>query len=160
MNDTAAIPVLDIVSDVVCPWCYVGKRRLERALATLEDFPITVRWRPYELNPTLPRAGMDRREYCERKFGSLEQARRLYARVEAAAAEDDLPMHVERIARTPNTRSAHRLVELAGEHGCQDAVARLADPGPHAVFGARRPGQPPVLVRRHRAAAADRSRLR
>lgn len=122
MNDTAAIPVLDIVSDVVCPWCYVGKRRLERALATLEDFPITIRWRPYELNPTLPRAGMDRREYCERKFGSLDQARRLYARVEAAAAEDDLPMHVERITRTPNTRSAHRLVELAGEHGCQDAV--------------------------------------
>ena len=83
-TDTAT-PLLEIVSDVVCPWCYVGKRRLSQALAQLEDFPLRIRWRPYELNPTMPREGMARREYCERKFGSLQQANQLYARVVAAA---------------------------------------------------------------------------
>ena len=120
-TDTAT-PLLEIVSDVVCPWCYVGKRRLSQALAQLEDFPLRIRWRAYELNPTMPREGMARREYCERKFGSLQQANQLYARVVAAAHEDGLELHVERIARTPNTRAAHRLIEWADQEGCQDAV--------------------------------------
>lgn len=121
-SDTAATPVLEIVSDVVCPWCYVGKRRLAQALAQLEDFPLTIRWRPFELNPGMPRNGMPRREYCERKFGSLENANRLYARVVAAAHEDGLTINVERMTRTPNTRAAHRLIEWADGEGRQDAL--------------------------------------
>ncbi|MEX2482160.1 MAG: DsbA family oxidoreductase [Gammaproteobacteria bacterium] len=114
---------LDIVSDVVCPWCYIGKHRLTRALALLEDAPpLDIRWRPFELNPTLPAAGMDRRAYCVAKFGSVERANALYANVAANAHADGLPMAVERIARTPNTRRAHRLIELAQTHACQDAV--------------------------------------
>lgn len=116
------IPMLEIVSDVVCPWCYVGKQRLTQALHRLGDFPLHIRWQPFELNPGMPREGMARREYCERKFGSLEQAQQLYARVVAAAEADGLELKIERIARTPNTRAAHRLIEFAGEHACQDAV--------------------------------------
>jgi len=125
MSSTAAPPRarLDIVSDVVCPWCYIGKHRLERALEQLGgSIALDIRWRPFELNPTLPAAGMDRREYCTLKFGSIERARQLYENVAANAHADGLPMHVERIARTPNTRRAHRLIELAYEQDCQDAV--------------------------------------
>jgi predicted DsbA family dithiol-disulfide isomerase len=125
MSSTVVPPQarLDIVSDVVCPWCYIGKHRLERALALLGDHvALDIRWRPFELNPTLPTAGMDRREYCTIKFGSIERARALYENVAANAHADGLPMRVERIARTPNTRRAHRLIDLAYEHGCQDAV--------------------------------------
>lgn len=116
---------LDIVSDVVCPWCYIGKHRLARALDTLDGaLELDIHWQPYELNPTLPATGMERRAYCEAKFGSLAYAEQIYARIAASAADDGLPIAVERIARTPNTRRAHRLIELAGEAGaaCQDAV--------------------------------------
>jgi len=124
MNDAnkQATPVLEIVSDVVCPWCYVGKRRLAEALDQLGEFPLSVQWRPYELNPTMPRAGMARREYCERKFGSLEQANQLYARVVDAAHAAGLELNVDRMTRTPNTRAAHRLIEFAAREGHQDAV--------------------------------------
>lgn len=122
MSAPLPTPRLDIVSDVICPWCYVGKHRLSRALAQLGEFPLEIRWRPYELNPGMPREGMSRRDYCERKFGSWEHARRLYARVEAVAAEDGLPLHVDRIARTPNTRRAHRLIEHAASQGLQDTL--------------------------------------
>ena len=120
--DGRATPVLEIVSDVICPWCYVGKWRLAQALAQLGEFPLEIRWRPYELNPSMPREGMERRAYCERKFGSLEYANQMYGRVVAAANADGLALNIERIARTPNTRAAHRLIELAAEHDCQDAV--------------------------------------
>jgi len=118
---------LDVVSDVVCPWCYIGKHRLEQARALLAadatmPLALELRWRPYELNPDLPPDGLDRRSYCERKFGSLEYANQLYARVAAAAAADSLPLAWQRIARTPNTRAAHRLIELAGRYGVQDAL--------------------------------------
>ena len=121
-NNSQPMPLLEIVSDVVCPWCYVGKRRLHDALAQLGEFPLRIQWRPFELNPNMPAQGMARREYCERKFGSLEQANQLYGRVVAAANADGLALHVERIQRTPNTRAAHRLIEFADHHGCQDAV--------------------------------------
>ena len=139
-----AMPVLEIVSDVICPWCYVGKRRLTQALAQIDDFELEIRWRPYELNPHMPREGMDRRSYCEVKFGSLEQANQLYGRVAAAAHADGLPLNFERIARTPNTRAAHRLIEFAGAHACQDAVV-------DALFAAyfvagRDIGSPAVLI--------------
>ncbi len=117
-----AMPVLEIVSDVICPWCYVGKRRLAQALEQLSDLPLTIHWRPFELNPSMPAAGMDRRSYCVAKFGSLEYANQMYARVVAAAQADGLALHVERMTRTPNTRAAHRLIAYAGGHDRQDAM--------------------------------------
>lgn len=118
-----AIPRLEIISDVVCPWCYIGKHRLARGLALLdESITFDIAWRPYELNPGLPKDGMDRSDYCEAKFGSLAQARQIYENVAANAHADGLPMAIERIARTPNTRAAHRLIELAGRQGCQNDV--------------------------------------
>ncbi len=120
-NDRAT-PVLEIVSDVICPWCYVGKRRLAQALERLTDFPLEIRWRPFELNPTMPAAGMDRGSYCIAKFGSVEYAKQMYGRVVAAAQADGLVLNIERIARTPNTRAAHRLIAFADDHSAQDAV--------------------------------------
>ena len=121
--DPRATPRLEIISDVVCPWCYIGKHRLEQGLALLdESITFDITWRPYELNPDLPKDGMDRNDYCEAKFGSLDQARQIYENVAANAHADGLPMAIERIARTPNTRVAHRLIELAGGHGCQNSM--------------------------------------
>jgi len=112
--------LLEVVSDIICPWCYVGKRRLEEALTLVaSDVPVTVTWRPFELNPTMPTGGLDRREYRTRKFGSWERSRQLDAEVAAAGAEDRLAFHHDRILRTPNTFDAHRLVWLAGHEGFQ-----------------------------------------
>lgn len=122
-------PRLDIqvVSDVVCPWCYIGKRQLEQALARwrathTDAVPVRVRWRPFQLNPGLPAAGMDRADYLERKFGTRDGGA-IYARVREAAADVGLALAFERIARQPNTRAAHALIEAAGaDGGDQDAL--------------------------------------
>jgi predicted DsbA family dithiol-disulfide isomerase len=112
---------IDIYSDVVCPWCYVGKRRLERALTEFGgDARIT--WRPFQLNPTIPKDGIDRTAYLEAKFGSLEAFRQLEEHVLAAGASERIPFAFEKIARTPNTFAAHRLIWLGEREGCQDAV--------------------------------------
>ncbi len=114
---------LDVVSDVICPWCYVGKRRLSKALALLGvDADISVRWRPYELNPSMPHAGLARDDYYARKFGSVEQARSRYARVIEAAESEGLTLAYERVARIPNTRLAHRLIWLADAPDIQSTV--------------------------------------
>lgn len=112
---------IHVVSDVVCPWCYIGKRRLERAIAEFEDEVVTV-WHPYQLNPDMPAEGMDRVEYRKMKFGSLERSAELDARIAATAAEEGLPIHFERITRSPNTLNAHRLVWLAGQYGMQNEM--------------------------------------
>ena len=108
---------IDVVSDVVCPWCYIGKRRLEAALARLReaepDLPVDVRWHPFQLNPDLPPEGVDRKSYLEAKFGGPERAREIYARVEAAGRTVDIPFRFEAILRQPNTRDAHRLIAWA-----------------------------------------------
>lgn len=108
---------IDVVSDVVCPWCYIGKRRLEAALARLKetepDLPVDVRWHPFQLNPDLPREGVDRRGYLEAKFGGPEGAREVYARVEAAGRSVDIPFAFDSIRRQPNTLDAHRLIAWA-----------------------------------------------
>ena len=102
---------IDVVSDVVCPWCFIGKRRLEAALATRDPaLPVAVRWHPFELNPDLPREGIDRRTYLERKFGGAANADARYDRVRTAGQESGIAFAFERIARQPNTRDAHRLV--------------------------------------------------
>jgi predicted DsbA family dithiol-disulfide isomerase len=103
---------IDIVSDVVCPWCYIGKRHLERAL---EGFNGTyeVRWHPFQLNPDLPSEGIDRKGYLEAKFGGPERAKQIYARVEEAARHAGLAVQIDRIERQPNTLAAHALIAYA-----------------------------------------------
>src|SRR5215467_7510998 len=106
---------IEVVSDVVCPWCFIGKRRLEKALVLLDRRDIEVRWTAFELNPGMPKEGMDRAAYRTRKFGSIEYSRQLEARVIAAGAEEGIDFQFDRIARTPNTFDAHRLIWLAGQ---------------------------------------------
>lgn len=104
---------VDVVSDVVCPWCYIGKRRLEAALARSERPRPEVRWHPFQLNPDIPAGGVDRRSYLEAKFGGPQRAREIYARVEEAGREVGIPFAFERIQRQPNTLDAHRLIAWA-----------------------------------------------
>ena len=114
---------IEIYSDVVCPWCYIGKRRLERALGQLNGAaPARITWRPFQLNPTMPKEGMDRTTYLEAKFGSLDAFRQLEEHVLAAGAAERVPFAFENVARTPNTFMAHRLIWYAEQQGCQDAV--------------------------------------
>jgi predicted DsbA family dithiol-disulfide isomerase len=116
---------IDVISDVVCPWCYIGKRRLEGALAQwAEAHPGTpaprVQWRPFQLNPTLPETGMSRREYVQRKFG--DQGAANYARVAAVGQEVGIAFAFDAIERQPNTLAPHALIGAAGEIGIQEAM--------------------------------------
>ena len=113
---------IDIVSDVVCPWCYVGKRRFEQALAARPGLDVEVSWHAFQLNPDMPADGMERESYLVAKFGSAERAESIYADITAAGARDRIAFAFDRITRTPNTVDAHRLIRLAGEHGVQDPV--------------------------------------
>jgi len=108
---------IDVVSDVVCPWCYIGKRRLEQAIALAPDVPVEVRWRPYFLNPWVPREGMSRADYLTKKFGSVERYNGMAQRVAAAAAAEGLVYALDKIARQPNTLDCHRLILWAGKSG-------------------------------------------
>jgi len=110
--------VIDVVSDVVCPWCFIGKRHLEAALAGLpEAAGAKVRWHPFELNPDLPPEGVDRKGYLEAKFGGTARAAEIYARVREAGLRAGLDFDFEAITRQPNTRDAHRLIAWAQSRG-------------------------------------------
>ena len=109
--------MIDVVSDVVCPWCYIGKRRLEAALARLEGAKPQVHWHPFQLNPDLPAEGVERRSYLEAKFGGAERAAQIYARVRAAGASVGIGFELDRITRQPNTLDAHRLISWAQARG-------------------------------------------
>ena len=113
---------IEVISDTICPWCYVGKRRLEQAIALLGNPSIEVEWTPFQLNPTMPREGMNRREYRTRKFGSWEHSRVLDAQVRAVGAEVGIAFAHDKIVRTPNTLASHQLIWLAGLYGRQDAL--------------------------------------
>jgi predicted DsbA family dithiol-disulfide isomerase len=115
---------LDILSDPVCPWCYVGKTNLERALEARPDHPFVIEWHPFQLNPGIPREGLDRRQYLEAKFGSKAGAAELYARIDAAAREAGLEIDWGAIPRVPNTLDAHRLIHWAGIEGRQTMVVQ------------------------------------
>jgi len=112
---------IDIISDVICPWCYIGKRRLEKAIAAL-DRQVKVRWLPFQLNPSMPKEGTSRRDYRTKKFGSWERSQELDARVVAVGKEEGIQFAFDRIERTPNTLDAHRLIWLADKQGIQDSV--------------------------------------
>ncbi|MDB5500993.1 MAG: disulfide bond formation protein DsbA [Tardiphaga sp.] len=108
---------IDIVSDVVCPWCYIGKRRIENALALAPEVPVHVNWRPFFLNPWIPREGIDRDTYLETKFGSVEAYKGIAQRVVAAASEEGLTYRPETVKRQPNTIDCHRLIHWAEAAG-------------------------------------------
>ena len=112
---------IDIISDVICPWCYIGKRRLEKAIAA-QQHEVRVRWLPFQLNPTMPKEGVSRKEYRTKKFGSWERSLELDAQIAAAGKTEGIVFASDRIERTPSTLDAHRLIWLADKEGVQDAV--------------------------------------
>ena len=114
---------LDILSDPICPWCYIGKARLDVALAETGTDPFVQRWRIFQLNPDMPPEGMDRRSYLETKFGGPEGAARVYDRIAREADAAGLEIDFDRIERTPNTMDAHRLIRWSETTGNQPAVA-------------------------------------
>jgi predicted DsbA family dithiol-disulfide isomerase len=119
---------IDVVSDVVCPWCFIGKRRLEKAIALTPGIPVEVHWRPYFLNDWIPREGIAREQYLTTKFGSPERYKGIAQRVTAAAAEEGLIYASEKMKRQPNTLDCHRLIRWAEGIGKSAAMKqRLMD---------------------------------
>ena len=108
---------IDMISDVVCPWCFIGKRRLEKAIALKPAIPVELHFRPYFLNPWIPREGISREEYLTTKFGSPERYRGIAQRVAEAAAAEGLTYEIDGIKRQPNTLDCHRLILWAGQAG-------------------------------------------
>jgi len=114
---------IEVISDAICPWCWIAKRRLDRAIAAIApDVTASVTWRPFELNPEMPKAGVDRRAYRSAKFGSWQRSQALDAQVAAAGRLDGLVFNHDKMERTPNTVDAHRLIWLAGQRGKQNDV--------------------------------------
>ncbi|MGO9914126.1 MAG: DsbA family oxidoreductase [Isosphaeraceae bacterium] len=114
---------VDVISDVICPWCYIGKKRLEKAIAAFEgQHEVRVHWHAFQLNPTMPKEGINRKEYRIRKFGSWERSLELDAKVVAVGETEGIHFAFDQIERTPNTVDAHRLIWLADQQDCQDAV--------------------------------------
>ena len=113
---------LDIISDPICPWCYIGKSRLDRALEARADHPFEIDWRPFQLNPDMPPEGMDRRAYLEAKFGGKEGAIRVYSQIEQMAQSNGLDIDFAAMKRTPNTIDAHRLIRWSRVEGRQSLV--------------------------------------
>ncbi len=125
---------LHVFSDTICPWCFVGKRRIERAIEELraDGAQLIIRWLPFELNPDMPEGGMDRRVYRSAKFGSWEHSQALDAQVAAEGSREGIEFRHDLITRTPNTRASHRLIWLAGELGGSTLQGRLVE----ALFSA------------------------
>ena len=113
---------IEVVSDVICPWCFIGKKRLEKALALLPEVKPEIHWLPFQLNPEMPRQGVPRAEYRKAKFGSVERGRELDARVAGEGKGEGIAFAFERMQRTPNTIAAHRLIALAQKQGLGQKV--------------------------------------
>jgi len=136
--------VIEIASDVICPWCYIGRKRLEKAIALLDgEVTPVIRWLPFQLNPDMPAGGMPRAEYRKAKFGSVERGRELDGRVAAEGRGEGIDFAFDRMERTPNTSAAHQLIDVAQAEGKGQAVV---DALFHAYFEeARDIGNPDVL---------------
>lgn len=162
---------LDILSDPICPWCYIGKSRLDAALEQRPDHPFLIRWRPFQLNPDMPPEGMDRTAYLEQKFGGPEGAARVYGQIEQVAKSAGLDIDFAAMKRTPNTIDALRLLRWAGIEGRQSLVANQLfhryfrkgeDIGDHAVLVdvARTVGMDPEVTARLLEGDADLAETR
>lgn len=116
------VVTVDVVSDVVCPWCFIGKRRLEAAAKLLDGVTLDVRWHPFQLDGTIPPGGIPRRDYLLRKFGSEDRVAALFDRVREVGATEGIPFAFDRIEVSPNTLDAHRILRWAGEVGVQDTA--------------------------------------
>lgn len=114
--------LIEVYSDTVCPWCFVGKRRLERTLARRPSMPVEVRWRPFQLNPDMPRQGMPRDTYLALKFGGAARARQIYAMIARSGREEGIAFDFDAIGRMPNTLDSHRLIRWAAAHGGEGLV--------------------------------------
>jgi predicted DsbA family dithiol-disulfide isomerase len=123
---SAEFLTIDVVSDVICPWCFIGKRRLEKALSLLgQPAGVRVVWKPFQLNPHAPAEGVERRAYRTAKFGSWERSQALDAQVAAAGADEGITFAFDTMTRTPNTLDAHRLIWLARKTNVQDAIVKI-----------------------------------
>ncbi len=162
---------LDIISDPICPWCYIGKANLDRALAEIPDHPFVIEFHPFQLNPDMPAGGMDRRAYLEAKFGGKEGAARAYAPVVEHAERAGLTINFDKMQRTPNTLDAHRLIHWAGIEGRQYAAVSALftayfvegrDIGDHEVLSdiADSIGMDASVVMKLLASDADRDDIR
>ena len=162
---------LDIISDPICPWCYIGKTLLDQALNQRPDHPFEIEWHPFQLNPEMPAEGMDRKTYLETKFGGKEAAARAYAPVLERAEAAGLSIDFASMDRTPNTLDAHRLLHWAGIEKCQDRMAMALfaayfdqgrDIGDHEVLAdvADTLGMDGAVIRRLLASGADREDIR
>ncbi|MFI0843241.1 DsbA family oxidoreductase [Mesorhizobium sp. IMUNJ 23232] len=125
MNERQTASV-DVVSDVVCPWCYLGQKRLEKAAASLSDIDVMISWRPFQLDPTIPPGGRDRKQYMMAKFGSEERIREIHARIEPLGEAEGIDFAFDAIKVSPNTIDAHRVIRWAAsaEPGVQNAVVK------------------------------------
>ncbi|MDX5592857.1 DsbA family oxidoreductase [Pseudovibrio sp. SPO723] len=113
---------VSVISDVMCPWCYIGKRRFEKALALVPDIKVETTWLPFQLDSTLPAEGKDRQLYLSEKFGGAEQAKDVYSRIEAAGQQEEIPFAFDKITKSPNTLNAHRLILWAQENDRQEEM--------------------------------------
>ncbi len=111
-----------IVSDTICPWCYIGKRRFERALAARQEVKTEIEWRPFELNPKMPAEGLDRKAYMREKFGGDERADEIYTAIRVAGERENISFAFDDITRVPNTIASHRLIAWSFPQGCQDEI--------------------------------------
>ncbi len=162
---------VDILSDTICPWCYIGKRRLETALARLEPgVTADLHWHPFQLNPEMPPGGISRKQYVTLKFGGAERARKILQNVADAARESGLSMDLGRIGRTPNTLNSHRLLVHAARNGRQNAVVEALfaayfrhgrDIGKHEVLAeiGAEAGLDPAETERYLESSADRTQV-
>ena len=160
---------IDVVSDVVCPWCYLGQKRLDKAIADASDVDVSVTWRPYQLDPTIPAEGMDRKAYMRAKFGDESRLRDAHARLEALGRDVGIDYDFGAITVSPNTLDAHRVIRWAGADSAETQnrlVRRLfklyfeegANIGDHAVLAeaAREAGMDGAVVESLLASDADR----
>jgi len=120
-EDMRAKVTIDVVSDVVCPWCFVGKRKLDAALSLVSELEVEVNWRPFQLDPTIPQGGVSRHDYMAKKFGP-EKIAAIHERLEGVGAEAGVAFAFDKIERSPNTLDAHRVIRWAQAHGAQSAL--------------------------------------
>ena len=150
--------VIEVVHDLVCPWCYLGVQRMMRTLARRPGLAVALEWRPFLLNPDMPRAGMARGDYVVRKFGGEDRARRLYASISEIGRGEGLGFRFDLMRRTPSSVDAHRLVRFAARFGRADAVVMALFAG-HFTEGLDI-GDPFVLAALGAAAGLDQAAAR